>query len=151
MYIKCFSFHCRGSILLLLCSHSAVPNSLRPLGLQPARSPCSWGSLSKNTGVDCHYLLSKVSQRQSINNNIYLLGIYHMPGAFCFKLRQSFLKLCEVRMIRIWRLKTFHLTAFFQLEFQWRSTDSNLVQLHGSASHGIIFWKLLTFAYTLER
>ena len=38
-------------------SHSVVPSSLRPHGLQPARLLCPWDSPSKNTGVGCHALL----------------------------------------------------------------------------------------------
>ena len=34
-----------------MLSHSVVSGSLRPLGLQPARLLCPWGSPGKNTGV----------------------------------------------------------------------------------------------------
>ena len=38
-------------------SPSFRSDSLWPLGLQPARLLCPWGSPSKNTGVGCHFLL----------------------------------------------------------------------------------------------
>ena len=37
---------------------SVMFNSLKLWGLQLARLPCLWDSPGKNTGVDCHYLLS---------------------------------------------------------------------------------------------
>ena len=38
-------------------SHSVMPSSLRPHGLQPAGLLCPWNSLGKNTGVGWHFLL----------------------------------------------------------------------------------------------
>ena len=38
-------------------SHSAVSDSLRPHGLQPARLLCQWDFPGKNTGVGCHFLI----------------------------------------------------------------------------------------------
>ena len=36
---------------------SAISNSLRPHGLQPARLLCPWNSPDRNPGVGCHFLL----------------------------------------------------------------------------------------------
>ena len=41
-------------------SHSVVSDSLRPLGLQPARLLCPWNSPGKNTGVGCFSLLQGI-------------------------------------------------------------------------------------------
>ena len=43
--------------------------TLRPYGLQPSRLFCLWDtdSPSKNTGVDCHYLLQGIFQMQGLN------------------------------------------------------------------------------------
>ena len=38
-------------------SHSVVPDSQRPHGLQPARLLCPWDFPGKSTGVGCHCLL----------------------------------------------------------------------------------------------
>ena len=38
-------------------SHSIVPDSSPPHGLQPTRLLCPWNSPGKNTGVGCHFLL----------------------------------------------------------------------------------------------
>ena len=40
--------------------NSAVSNSLRPRGLQPARLLCPRDFLGKNTGVGCHFLLQGI-------------------------------------------------------------------------------------------
>ena len=40
--------------MFLLLSHLVVSDSLRPLGLWPARLLCSWNFPGKNTGVGCH-------------------------------------------------------------------------------------------------
>ena len=38
----------------LVLSHSVVPDSVQPRGLQPARPLCPWDPPNKNTGVGCH-------------------------------------------------------------------------------------------------
>ena len=48
-----------------LCS--AMFNSLRPWGLQPARFLCSWYSLGKNTGMGCYSLLQGIFLTQGFN------------------------------------------------------------------------------------
>ena len=48
-------------------SHSAVSDSLRPHGLQPARLLCPWDSPGKNTGVGCHALLQGIFPTQGLN------------------------------------------------------------------------------------
>ena len=53
-------------ILTLLCvcmcvlNHWAVPNSLLPHGLWPARLLCPWNFLGKNIGVGCHFLVQGI-------------------------------------------------------------------------------------------
>ena len=42
-------------------THSVVSDSLQPSGLQPTRLLCPWDFLGKNTGVGCHFLLSRGS------------------------------------------------------------------------------------------
>ena len=53
-------------------SCSVMSNSLRPHGLQPARSLCPWNSPVNNTGVGCHSLLQGVFLTQESN-----LGLSH--------------------------------------------------------------------------
>ena len=48
-------------------SHSVMPNSLQPYGLQPPRLFCPWNSPGKNTGVDSHSLLQGVFLTQRSN------------------------------------------------------------------------------------
>ena len=45
------------SLWVFTLSRSVMSDSLQPHGLQPARLFCPWDSPSKNTGVDCHFLL----------------------------------------------------------------------------------------------
>ena len=42
---------------VLRVSHSVVPDSLRPQGLQPSRLLCPWNFPCKDTGVVCHFLI----------------------------------------------------------------------------------------------
>ena len=54
-------------------------DSLRPLGLQPARLLCPWDFPGKNTGVGCHFLLQGLFPTQGLNLRL-LLGrqiLYH--------------------------------------------------------------------------
>ena len=54
-------------------------DSLRPLGLQPARLLCPWDFPGKNTGVGCHFLLQGLFPTQGSNLRL-LLGrqiLYH--------------------------------------------------------------------------
>ena len=44
-----------------------MSDSLRPLGLQPARLLHPWDSPGKNTGVDCHLLLQEIFPTQELN------------------------------------------------------------------------------------
>ena len=53
-------------------SHSVVPDSLRPHGLQPTRLLCSGDFPGKDTGVGCHSLLQGIFPTQGSN-----------PGIFC--------------------------------------------------------------------
>ena len=56
-------------------SHSVVPDSLRPRGLQTARFLCPWDFPGKNTGVDCDFLLHGIFPTQG--RNLYLLLLLH--------------------------------------------------------------------------
>ena len=53
-------------------SHSVMSDSVRSHGLQPARLPCPWNSLGKNTGVGSYYLLQGIFPTQGSN-----LGFLH--------------------------------------------------------------------------
>ena len=46
--------------LLLLFTYSVKSSSLQPHGPQPSRLVCPWDFPSKNTGVDCHFLLREL-------------------------------------------------------------------------------------------
>ena len=48
-------------------SCSVVSDSLRPHGLKPTRFLCSWNFPSKNTGLDCHFLLQGIFLTQELN------------------------------------------------------------------------------------
>ena len=48
-------------------SHSVVPDSLRPHGLQPTRLLCPWDFPRKDTGVGCHFLLQGIFPTQGSN------------------------------------------------------------------------------------
>ena len=48
-------------------SHSVLPNSLRPHGLQPSRLLCPWDFPGKNAGVCCHFLLQGIFLTQGSN------------------------------------------------------------------------------------
>ena len=65
-----------NSILIwgLGVSHSVVSNSLWSHGLQPAWLLCPWDSLSKNTGVDCHFLLQRTFPTQGLTQVSYIAG-----------------------------------------------------------------------------
>ena len=48
-------------------SHSVVPDSLQPHGLQPTRLLCPWDFLGKDTGIVCHFLLQRIFPTQGSN------------------------------------------------------------------------------------
>ena len=48
-------------------SHSVVPNSLQPHGLQPTRLLCLWDFSGKDTGVGCFFLLQRIFPTQGSN------------------------------------------------------------------------------------
>ena len=54
---------------------SVVPDSLRPLGPQPANLLCPWDSPGKNTGVGCHLLHQRIFPTQELN--LCLLHLLH--------------------------------------------------------------------------
>ena len=61
-------------------SHSAVSNSLRPHGLQPARAFCPWNSPGKNTGVCSHFLLQGIFPTPGRDPNLWHCRqiLYHL-------------------------------------------------------------------------
>ena len=58
-------------ICVLSCS--VVPSSLRPHGLHSARLLCPWAFPGKNTGVDCHFLLSGIFLTAGSNSSFLCL------------------------------------------------------------------------------
>ena len=59
---------------------SAMSDSVRPHGLQPARLLCPWDSLGKNTAVGCHFLLQETFLTEE--SNPYLLRLLHGRRVF---------------------------------------------------------------------
>ena len=76
-------------VCLCMCvSLSVVSNSLRPHGLQPTRPLHPWDCLSKNTGVDCHFLLRRIFLTQGPNTCLLhcrwiLYCLIHEGSWFC--------------------------------------------------------------------
>ena len=54
-------------------SHSIMPNSLQPHGLQPSRLLCPWDSPSKNTGVGYYALFQGIFLTQGLSPNLLCL------------------------------------------------------------------------------
>ena len=54
-------------VCMYMLPRSVVSDSLRPLGLQPARLLCPWNFPGKNTGVCCHFLLQGIFLTQGSN------------------------------------------------------------------------------------
>ena len=52
---------------------SVVSDSLQPHELKPTRLFCPWNFPSKNTGVDCHFLLQGIFLNQGINMRLLCL------------------------------------------------------------------------------
>ena len=52
-----------------------MSDSLRPLGLQPARLICPWDSPGKNSGVACHFLPQGIFPTQGWNPHLF--GLLH--------------------------------------------------------------------------
>ena len=65
-----------------------MSDSVRPHRQQPTRLLCPWDSLSKNTGVGCHFLLQLNIYHLFI---IYLFIIYHLPLSCLYHLYLSFI------------------------------------------------------------
>ena len=67
-------------------SHSVVPDSLRPHGLQPTRLLGPWDFLGMNTGVGCHFLLQWIFLTQGSNP-----GLPHWRQMlYCLSYQRSF-------------------------------------------------------------
>ena len=65
-----FGRKCACKFRMALCcyvSHSALSDSLRPHGLQPARLLCPWNSPGKNPGMSGHSLLQGIFPSQGLN------------------------------------------------------------------------------------
>ena len=60
--------------------HSIMPNSLWPLGLQPARLPCPWNFPGKNVELDSHFLLQGILPTQGLNLSLLLLQADSLPS-----------------------------------------------------------------------
>ena len=58
-----------GMWLFVVCvlSDSVISDSLRTLGLEPARLPCPWNFPGKNTGGGCHFFLEGIFLTQGLN------------------------------------------------------------------------------------
>ena len=85
-----------GSWICVL-SHSVMSNSLRPHGPYPTRFLCPWDSPSKNTGVDCHFLLHGIFPAQRLNLHPLCLLYWQadsLPlshhGYCCYKKRKNY-------------------------------------------------------------
>ena len=55
--------------------HAQACLTLQPHGLQPAKFPCWWNSLGKNTGAGCHFFLQGIFPTQG--SNPCLLPLLH--------------------------------------------------------------------------
>ena len=65
----CCSGPTRESKVCVL-SHSVMPDSLPPHGLQPSRLLCPWDLPGKNTGMGCHFLLQGIFLTQGLNQSL---------------------------------------------------------------------------------
>ena len=70
-----------GEVSLCVCQVTlVVSDSLRTYELQPARLPCPWDSLGKNTGVGCNALLLGIFLTQGLNLCLLCL-LYWQAGS----------------------------------------------------------------------
>ena len=81
-------------LLLLLLSHFAVSDSVRPYRWKPTRLPCPWDSPGKNTGVGCHFLLQcmKVKSEREVTQSCPTLSNsmdYSLPGSSIHRIFQA--------------------------------------------------------------
>ena len=51
-------------------SHSVMPDSLQPHGLQSNRLLCPWDFPGKNIGVGCHFLPQGIFPTQGLNPHL---------------------------------------------------------------------------------
>ena len=76
----------RCCVCVCVCvSHSVMPDSLRPHGLQPTSLLCPWDSPGKSTGVDCHSLLHRSCLKEKKGNETKLFG-NEMADFKCYSL-----------------------------------------------------------------
>ena len=82
------------NLYMVSVSHSVVPNSLWPHGLQSTRLLCPWDFPGKDTGVGCHFLLQWIFPTQGSNPgllhcrqilywliykvNLYMIGLLNL-------------------------------------------------------------------------
>ena len=64
-------------LLFVSVSHSVVPDSLRPHGLQPTRLLCPWDFPGKDTGMGCHFLLQGCTKVIHKDEAILYKGLQH--------------------------------------------------------------------------
>ena len=70
--------HQVSPILIIYSAHITylvVSNSLWPHGLQPTRLLCPWNFPSRNTGVECHFILQGIFLTQGLKP--YLFHLHH--------------------------------------------------------------------------
>ena len=60
--------------------HTVMPDSLRPLGLEPSSLLRPWDFPGKNTGVGCHFLLQGIFPTQGLNTGLlhWRQILYHL-------------------------------------------------------------------------
>ena len=77
-------------------SHSAVSDSLQPHEVQPSRLLHPWDSPSKNTGVDCHFLLQGIFLIQGSNPSLLHCWqiFYHLSYREDLKQQQHYHRSC---------------------------------------------------------
>ena len=102
-------------------SHSVMPDSLRPHGLQPTRLLCPRDFPGKDTGTGCLFLLQGIFPTQGWNTDLLHCRqlLYHLSNEGNPKAWQGEVK-CLV-MLGLWRTKLTSLSAF-TVTHQWLSS-----------------------------
>ena len=146
---KLMAWHMRACLVA-----SAVPDSLWPCGLHPARFLCPWDSPGKNTGVSGHALVQGLFLTQGLN--LYLLHyrqiLYHLshqelPKYLCWNFHDGVggggfaggmsCHTCTVNSSVLWplgperRWDTYTLSSWVVLTALW-GLQSNYTQAHFS-------------------
>ena len=79
-------------VLSVSVSHSVMPDSLRPHGLQPTSLLCPWDFPGKNTGMGCHFLLQGIFPTQGSNPGLLYCRQILLPSELQEKPKLSKLK-----------------------------------------------------------